>query len=104
MVRLDPGDLAHHRIRDRVDDSDSVPVAVGLDNHDPARPLTVNVHTSIAAGAARNRRKLVCSPWPSILLQTTRGYLLPLAVSPTTQALSVCHSGSFCEFQCLPPL
>src|SRR5205823_4382512 len=94
VTYLDSADHPDDFIGHRIDDVDVVARTVGLDNAD----LALGGESTCAEYDAGQNREV----------RTNRmlvGHRVDsFAVCPRTQAFSVCHSGSFCELQCLPPL
>src|SRR6185295_14301299 len=100
VIDFDPVDLTDHLVGGRIDDVNVVAGAVGLDDHD-----------FLAGGAhrcgqicAESDRERGCETPAERMRGAHRSSLPVFLTSPTTQALRICHSGSLCEFQCLPPL
>ena len=100
VVHLDPLDHADDGVGGRVDQVDVVSGAVGLD--DPDLVLRRERHRA-QRGGGHDRQ----TPAKRASIHHCRHLLVRRsyrAVCPRTQALSVSHSGSFCEAKCLPPL
>jgi hypothetical protein len=99
-------------VRDGIDDVDVVPGAVGLDNSN----LVLRSHGDGAQNKASHdchnfydretpaKRMCVRHRLSAPRQQDERVNRCYFAVCRNTNALSICHSASFCELKCLPPL
>ena len=83
VIHFDAVDHANHFIGGRIDEVHVVAGAVGLDDHH-----------ALAGGLQRQRGQH----------DGDCNHELLHLVAPVTKAFSTCHSGSFCELQCFPPL
>jgi hypothetical protein len=118
MGRFDPLDLSYHLVRGGIDDVDVIPGGVRLDD-----PLLHVLRGQQGIGRrAQNDPSQNCeaptrhlfvghrlllfstTSYPPEALSGDRSVIRRyFAFAPSTNAFSVCHSGSFCELNCWPP-